>query len=297
MGSISHGMTAATGQPTDRVQRADAAGQGTVLSIVVPMYREADRIGPSIMTLASSPLNRPGIEFVFVDDGSPDDTAGVAAAAIEAAGLLGAHVLRLAENQGKGGAVRAGMLAASGDVVGFVDADLSLDPVEVDRALGVLVSSGADFVVGHRMVDVKHQPVMRRAASLAFRVVTATLAPTGVADSQCALKLFRREHLASLFAPLRTTGFGFDVEVLVRARRAGLRVTELPIAWTHQDGSKVDPIRDGLAMFREVTRIRRLARATSVLPLPASSVVARTTAAPRLVALPVDVPEVVVAVA
>lgn len=290
-------MTAATGQPTDQVQRADAAGPGTVLSIVVPMYREAERIGRSIMTLASSPLNRPGIEFLFVDDGSPDDTSAVAAAQIEAHGLLGARVLRLAENQGKGGAVRAGMLAASGDVVGFVDADLSLDPIEVDRALAALASSGADLVVGHRMVDVKHQPVMRRVASLAFRVVTAALAPTGVADSQCALKLFRLQHVSSLFGPLRTTGFGFDVEVLVRARRAGLRVTELPIAWTHQDGSKVDPVRDGVAMFREVTRVRRLARATSALPLPASSVVARPTAAPRRVALPVEEAEVVVAVA
>jgi dolichyl-phosphate beta-glucosyltransferase len=268
-------MTAATGQPTDGVQRADAAEPGTVLSIVVPMYREANRIGPSIMTLAASPLNRPGIEFVFVDDGSPDDTSSVAATEIEAAGLLGARVLRLCENQGKGGAVRAGMLASSGAVVGFVDADLSLDPVEVDRALAVLTSSGADLVVGHRMVDAKHQPVMRRAASLAFRVVTAAFAPTGVADSQCALKLFHRQHVLSLFGPLRTTGFGFDVEVLVRARRAGLRVAELPIAWTHQDGSKVDPVRDGLAMFREVTRIRRLARATSVLPVPVSSVMAR----------------------
>ncbi len=252
----------------------------TALSIVVPMFRETQRIGPTIAALAASALHRPGVEFVFVDDGSPDDTAQVAVESIERVALLGARVLRLPENQGKGAAVRAGVLATTGDLVAFIDADLSFDLADLDRALVALSAAGADLLVGHRIVDMAHQPIGRRAASLLFRVVTAAMAPTGVVDSQCALKLFRRSVVAELFEPLRTNGFGFDVELLVRARRSNMVVTQLRIGWEHQEGSKVDPVRDGLTMLNEVARIRSLARSRDPQPVPLTNALAVNVVAP-----------------
>lgn len=242
-----------------------------VLTLVVPMYREEARIAATIRTLADSALADGTVTFLFVDDGSPDATADVAEAAITAHGLRPARVLRLARNVGKGGAVRAGVLAADTDTVGFVDADLSLDPSVVRSALQRLQRTGVDAVVGRRVVDRAEQPLLRLVASVVFRWFTAALAPTGVRDTQCAMKLFRIGPARALFEGLTTEGFAFDVEVLLRARRAGMVVDEVPVAWTHQDGSSVDPLAEAFRMGRAVVGLRSAVRR---VPTPA---IVRTT--------------------
>ena len=227
----------------------------TTFTLVVPMFREADRIARSLEALNEAGLD--GIELVLVDDGSTDETVAVANACIAELGLRNASVLALPENLGKGGAVRAGILEARTPYVGFVDADLSLDPMEIRRALNRLHLTRGDIVVGERVVDPATQPRLRRIASIAFRRLTDSLAPTGVRDPQCALKVFRRDVAYALFDALDTDGYSFDVEILLRARSAGYTVDEMAVRWTHQPGSKVRPIRDSLRMLSEVRRIGR----------------------------------------
>lgn len=230
------------------------------LTIVVPMYRESARIGETVRTLAASPLNRKDIAFLFVDDGSPDDTAEVTRRAIADAGLGNASVKSLASNVGKGGAVKAGMGIARGRYLGFVDADLSLDPADVSRALARVVSTGADLLVGERVVNSVHQPKLRRLSSTVFRRIVWGMNGLEIADPQCALKIFRADVAESLFGALTTNGFAFDVEVLSRAVKQGYRIEEMKILWEHQPGSKVNPVSDGLRMYRELFRIRRTLR-------------------------------------
>jgi dolichyl-phosphate beta-glucosyltransferase len=229
------------------------------LCLVVPMYNEAKRIAASIGTLAQSALSGDRVGFVFVDDGSTDDTANSARAAIEEFALPHAQVLVLKANLGKGGAVRAGILtaAASAHYVGYLDADLSLDPSDVAAAFTRMRASDAQALVGDRIVDATHQPKLRRLASLTFRSIAAIAAPTGVRDTQCAMKLFRSSVARSVFEPLQTNGFGFDVEVLVRLRAIGVRVDELPIAWTHTEGSSVNAAAESYRMMRDVLKVRR----------------------------------------
>jgi dolichyl-phosphate beta-glucosyltransferase len=171
-------------------------------------------------------------------------------------------VLHDGVNRGKGAAVRRGMLFAlqntSAHYIAFLDADLSLDPGVLDTALALMDEQDADVVVGERIVDSARQPRLRRLASLAFRQLTYLLAPTGVRDTQCACKVFTRDAVSDVFEPLRTTGFAFDVEVLLRARSKGLRVIEFPIAWQHTAGSRVNPITDAVRMTRDVWKARRL---------------------------------------
>jgi dolichyl-phosphate beta-glucosyltransferase len=223
------------------------------------MFNEAVRIERSLLALEQAGLD--GIRLILVDDGSSDATVVVAETCIARLGIVDASVLRLGANAGKGAAVRAGVLASNTPYVGFVDADLSLDPLEIRRALNRLHLTRGDIVVGERLVDPSVQPRLRRVASVVFRRVTELLAPTGVRDPQCALKFFRADVASTLFGHLETDGFAFDVEVLLRARQAGYVVDEMTVRWTHQPGSKVDPVRDSLRMFGELRRIGRRIKA------------------------------------
>ena len=246
---------------TERIRFAEDEVGGrtkTTFTLIIPMFREADRITRSIMALHEAGLD--GYELLLVDDGSNDETVNVATALLAELGLRDSSVLALHSNLGKGGAVRAGVLNATTPYVGFVDADLSLDPLEIRRALNRLHLTRGDIVVGERVVDPAMQPRLRRFASLAFRRLTDVVAPTGVRDPQCALKVFRRDVAMSLFEALETDGYSFDVEVLLRARAAGYSIDEMAVRWTHQPGSKVRPMRDSLRMMVEVRRIGRTIR-------------------------------------
>jgi glycosyltransferase involved in cell wall biosynthesis len=234
--------------------------QTASLAVVIPMYREAARIASTLDALDRSTLNRPGVRLVLVDDGSDDDTVDAIFRALPGTTLVDPLVVQCRTNRGKGAAVRTGVLMAEADVIAFVDADLSMDPYVLDLALDLMRTSGADVVVGRRVVDREEQPVIRRACSLVFRRMVATIAPTGAADPQCACKLFTREAALRVFEPLTIEGFAFDVEVLLRARGAGLQVAELPVAWTHQPGSTVNPLVEPLRMVRDVVRARAAIR-------------------------------------
>lgn len=239
-----------------RVAEAELENEaGPTLTLVIPMFCEELRIERSLELLAGAGLD--GVRLLLVDDGSLDSTVAVARASIARLDLPDASVLALPANVGKGGAVRAGVLAATTPFVGFVDADLSLDPHVIHQALVRLQTTRGDVVIGERIVDALFQPRLRRLASLSFRRLTRALAPTGVRDPQCALKLFRSDLAHSLFEPLLTNGFSFDVEILLRARQRGAAIDEMAIRWTHQPGSKVSPVADSLRMMAEVRRIRR----------------------------------------
>ena len=229
----------------------------TAWSIVVPMFQEAGRIGRTVRVLAAGPLA--GAQLLFVDDGSTDATVQVLRSALSATSL-DATVLVLPRNLGKGAAVRTGVLAATGDVVAFVDADLSSPPeavVEVCRA----VEAGAQVAVasrGHALSDlVVRQPGSREAAGKSFNRLLRRLGLTTLPDTQCGLKAFDRASARALFEPLRTRRFAFDVEVLARAERLGLRTVVLPTRWAHVDESRVSPVRDGARMALDAVRIAR----------------------------------------
>lgn len=267
--------------------RVDAATRGSAeldvcdsrpatLTLIVPMYREASRIATTVTTLAGSVLHRDDVTFLFVDDGSPDDTVRVAQAAIDANGLRQATILRLDRNTGKGGAIKAAVQHTDSAHVGFVDADLSLDPAEISRALARLVATNADLVVGHRIVDNARQPKVRRIASLTFRSIARHLVPTTAKDTQCAMKLFRGPVAKELFSALDTTGFAFDVELLRRADLAGLRIEDVPVAWEHQPGSRLNTVTDSLRMLRQILEIRRALSGSAVGYRRSSTVATRS---------------------
>jgi len=228
-----------------------------MVSIVVPAYNEAQRIGESIKKIdafvRASPLS---FELIVVDDGSRDDTA----ATVSKSQTKGLRLVRNEQNHGKGYTVRQGVLAASGEYVLFTDADLSAPIEELNKLLAVALKDGADVVIGSRAVDrtfiEKHQSRFRELGGIIFNKMVRLLLGLKLHDTQCGFKLFHRQKSRRIFELQTTQGFGFDAELLFLAARNGLKIRETPVRWSHSEGSKVNPVRDGLRMFSDLVRIR-----------------------------------------
>lgn len=225
------------------------------------MYDEATRIGRSLASLRSSGLLDDRMEVVLVDDGSRDGTPEVVEAALAELGIGRARVVRLPGNQGKGAAVRAGMLASTGATRVFVDADLCVGADDIERCFATLEAGGADVVYGtrahaHSALD-RSQPGYRVFTGRMFNLLLRSLGLTEELDTQCGLKGMTAAAADVVIAPLVTERFAFDVEVLARAGRAELRVEGLPVHWSHVDASRVRPVHDGIEMAAAAVRIRR----------------------------------------
>jgi glycosyltransferase involved in cell wall biosynthesis len=230
------------------------------LSVIVPAYGEGRRIGATVATLRRclAGSGEPGeVEVVVVDDGSPDDTADQARRA-------GAdQVIRLSANRGKGAAVRAGMLAATGSAVVFTDADLSYSPAQVLRVRdGIEV--GWDAVVGSR-VHPEASPLVpaglvRQVSGRVFNLFTRLVLRGTFGDTQCGLKGFHRDTAQKLFGLARIDGFAFDVEILWLCQRFDVPVLEVPVELASGEGSTVRLPAEAVNMIRDLLRIRRLAR-------------------------------------
>ena len=195
-------------------------------------------------------------EVIVVDDGSTDGTAE----RVQARNLTSVRVLRLPANAGKGSAVRAGMLAAKGAYRLFADAD-GATPIEELKRLEPVLVAGADVVIGSRVLVDPGVSVTTRshrvAAGRLFNWLVARMGLRGIADSQCGFKAFTAPAAARLFEALSTEGFGFDVELLLRARAAGCRIVEVPVNWADQAGSKVGVLRHGPGMLWQIVQARR----------------------------------------
>lgn len=228
------------------------------LSIIIPAYNEAERIGPTLeRVLAYLAEKLPESEVLVVDDGSKDRTCEVVEAIARDAPRL--RLLRQPRNRGKGAAVRRGALEAKGAHVLFCDADLAT-PIEEVEKLMPFVREGYDVVIGSRALDASdiraRQPRLRETMGKTFNVIVQMLAMRGIRDTQCGFKLFTRKAADRLF-PLQTIdGFAFDVELLVLAQKLGLRVREVPVVWFHVEASKVSPLTDATRMFADVVTIR-----------------------------------------
>lgn len=238
------------------------------------MYDEAARIGQSLASLRASGLLEDDLELVLVDDGSRDGTPEVVEAVLAELGIHQGRVVRLPGNRGKGAAVRAGMLAASGTVRVFVDADLCVGAEDIERCFATLEAGDADVVYGtrahaHSALD-RGQPGFRVVTGRVFNLVLRSLGLTEELDTQCGLKGMSAAATALVMEPLATERFAFDVEVLARADRAGLRLLGLPVRWSHVDASRVRPVHDGVEMLVAAVRIRRQLRDEGVRSLSAA---------------------------
>ena len=235
------------------------------LSLVIPAYNEAARLGASLTTIFDY-LNRerPDSEVIVVDDGSRDGTADIAEQYAQHAGNVQAAVIRVNPNRGKGHAVRAGLLAARAPVALFSDADLSTPITELPKLIDPISNGECDVVFGSRALDRNligaRQPWRREQGGKIINLIVRLSTGLPFWDTQCGFKAFRLDVCRPLIEAATIDRFGFDVEYLHIMQRAGLRLRETPVRWDHCDGSKLNVFTDTLRALNEFRLIRQQAK-------------------------------------
>jgi glycosyltransferase involved in cell wall biosynthesis len=227
-----------------------------MLSVVIPAHNEASRLGTTLNDLTDL-LRRQAWDWEVrvVDDGSTDGTAGVAD---EHGRSEPRVVLQREPHRGKGGAVKAGMLAARGAYRFLCDADLSMPARELPRFLPPRLvdfdlAIGTREGFGARRVG---EPLRRHVLGRVFNHLVQRLVLDGTNDTQCGFKMFTARAADAVFPLVTIDGWAFDVEVLAIARRRGFRVVEVPIEWHYRPESQVSMLSDGWRMVRDLRKIR-----------------------------------------
>jgi dolichyl-phosphate beta-glucosyltransferase len=226
------------------------------LSIIIPAYNEGERLPKTLPQVADFVVSQDySSEVIVVNNNSSDDTRAVAT---DIASDFPFICVLDELQQGKGAAVRAGMLAASGEFLFMADADLSMPIGEVNKFLPPELN-GFDVAIASREIAgaVRYnEPAYRHMMGRLFNLVVKVLAVPKLQDTQCGFKCFRRKAALDVLASQTITGWAFDVELLFIAQRRGHRIVEVPINWYYRANSRISPLRDAIDMVREVLRIR-----------------------------------------
>lgn len=223
------------------------------LSIIIPVYNEQARLKQTITRLLKYlKANKFDPEIIFVNDGSTDNTE---------------YILRLYKkqvrkievmpNRGKGRAIREGILAAEGEYILFMDADLATPLFEIENIFAK--RHFADIVIGSRTnaLSKTKRTWFRKIAGRTYHTISHFILPLDIEDSQCGFKLFSNQAAKVIFSKTKIDRWSFDAEVLILAKKMGFSLLELPVSWEEKTGSKVRFFRDTFIMVRDLLRIRR----------------------------------------
>ena len=227
-------------------------------SIILPAYNESARISATLDKILAHAAERAwSVEVMVVNDGSNDNTATIVRDYARKHAVL--RLLENPGNRGKGYSVRNGMLHATGDILLFSDADLS-SPIEEADKLFSAIAKGADIAIGSRWVNrrlqIRRQPLYRRLFGRVFNLALRIILGLQYKDTQCGFKAFTRRSAQAVFPLQKIERWGFDPEILYLARKFGFTVCEVPVAWSHREGTRIHPLRDGIRMFSELLKVR-----------------------------------------
>lgn len=225
---------------------------------MLPVYNESARIAGTLDKILAYAAERGwNAEILVVNDGSSDRSAEI----VRTYATKHPH-LRLLENpgnRGKGYSVRHGMLEARGDIMLFSDADLSSPIAEADK-LFAAIADGADIAIGSRWVrselQIQRQPLYRQLFGRIFNLALRVILGLKFKDTQCGFKAFTRRSAQAIFPLQKIERWGFDPELLYLAEKFGFTVEEVAVAWSHREGTRINPWRDGMRMFSELLKIR-----------------------------------------
>jgi dolichyl-phosphate beta-glucosyltransferase len=234
------------------------------ISIVIPAFNEEKKIGFDV-EVAAAFIDEEAMhgEVIIVDDGSTDKTAEEADKA-KVPSAVERNVIRLDKNRGKGYAVRTGILASKGDIVIFADSGtcvpysnalLQIEKIRGGELVVAMASRRLKDTVIHRNRSLK-----RRVLSSLFRLVARIITgvPQRFSDTQCGFKIYRGDIARELFAKCKTTGFLFELEILLRALKRGYRLEEFPVEWTCDLDTRLKPGSDAARVLREMFQVRSI---------------------------------------
>ena len=235
--------------------------KNTKISVVTPCFNESKNIQKNIKRIDDYLKQRfDCYEIIAVNDGSRDNTADEL---LTLQKELGIKVIDNKENQGKGGAVRDGMLATSkeSDIAMFLDSDLGIPIEELEKFVSE-IQSGHDIVIASRFVPglkiIQSVQLHRKLMEKAFRLIRMVITNNwNVKDTQCGFKVFRRQAAMKIFPKLTVKRFAFDAEVIFVANKCGYKIKELPIHLQNPPSRSLRIFRDPMNMIWDLLRIRR----------------------------------------
>ena len=232
--------------------------ENVYLSIVIPAYNEEKRIGATLEKIISYLQIKDFMsEIIVVVDGGSDSTVEVVKSYEQ---LFDKLVILVNETtMGKGYSVRRGVLESKGDIVLFTDEDLSTPIGEVEK-LFFWLDKGYDVAIGSRSLKESqveiYQSFIRQSMGKTFNKILKLIVFTGFKDTQCGFKCFKRYAADKVFAKQMISGFAFDVEILLIAKRQGFRTKEVPVIWLNSPFSTVHIIKDSFLMLCDLFRIK-----------------------------------------
>lgn len=225
-------------------------------SIIIPAFNEARTIGRAIRETQNVFDDLGAYEILVVDDGSKDATASIVQKLQKTDTRI--RLIRLARNQGKGAAVKMGVLKANGVWALFLDADLATHPSQMRKFLPYLKT--ADVIIGSRRMTgariAESQPFYRVWAGRGFNLIIRWYLGIHFQDTQCGFKAFHRRTFF-LFKALKAKGWAFDVELLLRAQEDGFLIQEVPVTWRHGHESRVR-LSDAWGILQELRRMKNV---------------------------------------
>lgn len=227
------------------------------ISLCVPMFNESTIIADTAKELYEYMSKRfEDYEIIFSDDGSRDGSAEI----VRNLNLPNTRVVGYEKNQGKGCAVRHGVLASCGDIVIFTDADLAYGVDVIQEAVEIMKNGEYSVVVASRA---KHKEgyegytFIRKLASKTYIKVINVFGGIKISDSQCGFKAFEGQKGRKIFSYCKTNNFAFDLEVILIAQRMKLKIFELPAKIINHRDSKVNVVKDALKMMKEISVIKK----------------------------------------
>jgi len=223
------------------------------VSVVLPAYNEAERIGVFLNTLIDFVKESPAsYEIVVVADGCIDATRELVNEYSKA--YPGVQLVAFPKRLGKGGAIKLGFRNCHGQVLLYMDADGGYDPKEIPNLLRAL--NDADCAFGSRALpgSVSESPRTRRVAGYLYVRLVNFLLLKGVKDTQAGFKAFKRKVIDTISEQVSARGFDVDVQFLVRAKMNGFKLAEVPVSYRFVEGSKVNVLKDGVSMGLWVLR-------------------------------------------
>ncbi len=234
-------------------------------SVCIPMYNENRVIAETAKTLSAYMSSHfEDYEIVFCSDGSRDGCDET----VRALNLPSVRVIGYELNRGKGHAVRTAMLAATGDIRMFTDADLAYGTDVIARVAETFAAHPeASLVLGSRNLEADGYAgytLFRKLASKAYLRVLGFVAGFRLSDSQCGCKAFTAAAAEAIFPRCEVNGFAFDFEAILWSQRLGLSAVEMPVRVLHHGESKVRVLRDTFRMLRDVRRMKKRIRRASI---------------------------------
>lgn len=235
-----------------------------MFSLIIPMYNEEKILPETIKTLHEYMQSAfDDYEIIFADDGSKDNSKAI----VENCGLPNIRLVSYEQNQGKGCAVRHGMLAAKGDIRLFTDCDLAYGTEIIRTLYDKFIADGCDVMIGSRNIHKDGYEGYTLTRKIVSKTYIKTLCIVGgfkLSDSQCGFKAFSGKAAEAIFSKCETNSFAFDFEAIMFATRLGFKISEIPVKIiNHRESeSKVNMLSDSVKMLKDVIRIKKHVKKT-----------------------------------